>query len=353
MELPPKSNLEKWFSYTSGLPTPDNMVQWGWVSLIGSALQRRVWLPPDHKPIFPNNYICFVSPPGVGKSLIIDEVSSFARHWKIGDNKEMMEERFSLKEHKLAADAMVSADKDRADKVSSKTAGANKEMVKSNLIPIAADATTYEALVLAFGTCYGRINYPELINGTETIGTYGHSSLCFLLKELGSLLRKRTNDTVTFLLGLYDCPLDYEYDTVSREKDRIRRGCLNILAATNPSFMNQIFEERLIDDAFLSRTVFVYAPKNRHPVRRIPQLTAEQEQYGKDLRQHILKLSTLYGCVQMSPEADKYIEDFCVDVEQGKNKRMSQHPKLIHFKSRLWVHLQKLMLALHFGESTE
>ena len=50
------------------------------------------------------------------------------------------------------------------------------------------------------------------------------------------IMRKKTNDTVNLLLGLYDCPDDYEYVTKNSGEDRVKRGCVNLLAGTTPGF---------------------------------------------------------------------------------------------------------------------
>jgi len=349
------TNLEKWRSYTDGLPTPDRMIDWAFYSMIASALQRRVWLDSNNDPVFLSNYIFFVSPPGIGKTLVINKVEEILRHWKHGDNQSLLEAKFSDTTHKAVVEGIIERDGKVADKATLKSSQEDSEIVRPYLIPIAADATTYEALVLNFGKCYRRINF-KIYNAKaekDIIQVYGHSSLCFLLKELGSLLRKRTNDTVTLLLGLYDCPTDYEYDTVTREKDRIRKGCLNILGATNPEFMNEIFNEKLIDPAFLSRSIFVYASKNRKPVSKIQPLSKEQLDCQNDLKQHVLKLTTLYGLVEYDPGVDELVHEWFIKHEEQPHLRASQSPKLQHYYSRKLLHLKKLAGMIHFGETCE
>lgn len=331
------------------------MVDWAWISMIAAALQRRVWLDSNDDPLFASNYIMFVSPPGIGKSLIINKVDEIIRHWKHGDNQTLIEAKFSDTSQKAIVSVITETDAKRAEGTSVKSHQEDSEIVRPYLIPLAADATTYEALILNFGKCYRRINFKEYNEKAEKeiMQVYGHSSLYFLLKELGSLLRKRTNDTVTLLLGLYDCPTDYAYDTVTRERDRIRKGCLNILGATNPSFMNQIFDEKLIDPAFLSRTIFVYAAKNRKPVSKIPPLTQEQKQYQRDIKDHVLKLTTLYGLVKMGEGVDEWVHEWFCKHESQPESRSSANPKLAHYYSRKIVHMKKLAMSLHFGESID
>lgn len=346
--------MQKWYNYTIGLPTPDSMVQWSWISLISSCLQRRVWLGSIDDPLFANNYIFFVSPPGVGKSLIISKVTDALRHWKLGDNQTIMDSMFTEASHKAAVESIAEIDKKAASGEEHQSNNVQSDIIQPSLFPVAPDATTYEALVLSFGKCFRRVNYPrDNKDGSKGVGVYGHSSLSFLLKELASLLRKRTDDTVTLLLGVYDCPMDYEYNTVSRQSDRIRKGCLNILGATNPGFMNKIFNDGLIDDAFLSRSIFVFATKNRKVVSKIESLTPEQDKMRQDIRDHILKLSVLYGEAKTSPETDKWMYEWLCDHEEHPERRQVKNPKLAHYYSRKLVHVKKTAMALHFGESTD
>lgn len=348
------TNLEKWREYTSALPTPDNMVDWAWLFVVASSLERRVWLGPEHEQLFPNMYICFVSRPGIGKSFIIRYASNMLRRWYRGDNKEIINSYFVTPAHKAVAEMSSEQDKKTAEDNQTKSKETQLEVVKPYLIKMTADATTYEALVVAFGKAVGRINYVKKDkDGNPGIGLYIHCSLCSILPEFGSLLRKRANDTVTFLLGVYDCPVDYDYETISRGRDRIRKGCLNLLAATNPSFMQETLDEKLVNEAFVSRIFYIFANKNRKPVSRIPELTPEQKLHRDDLEAHILKLTTLYGQVSMSEETWEYIHNWWCESELHPDKRASNSPKLEPFNARYLIHMQKVALALHFSETTE
>lgn len=348
------TNWEKWRSYTDALPTPDNMVDWAWLFTVSSALERRVWIGPEHEKLFPNMYVCFVSKPGIGKSFVIRYVSNMLRRWNRGDNSTIINALFHNPAHKVVAEMSSEQDKQTAEINQVKSKDSQAEAVKPYLIKMTADATTYEALVVAFGKAIGRINYVKKDEeGNAGIGLYIHCSLCSILPEFGSLLRKRANDTVTFLLGVYDCPMDYDYETITRGRDRIRKGCLNLLAATNPSFMQETLDEKLVNEAFVSRIFYIFASKNRKAVSRIPELTSEQKVHKEELENHILKLTTVYGQVTMSEETWKFIHEWWCEVEGHPERRSSTNPKLDPYYGRKMMHMQKVALAMHFSESTE
>lgn len=350
------TNFDRWRAYTSGLSSPQNYIDWSWLYMVGAALQRRVWLGPDHQPCFPNKYVIFVGEPGIGKGLPINQVMLFLKHWKKKDAPRLtVEDTGLLKQEIDNANVVHEADeiKSTQKEYQGKAKGA-KDVIEPLLLPMAADATTYEALTLAVGESFRMSNFVDhKPDGTKKLGWYGHSSLCFVLPELASLFRKRTEDTINYMLGLYDCPLDYEYATLTRGKDRVRRGCLNVLAGTTPSFMQSTFDDKLADEGFNSRTFYIYAKENRKNQFFIPALTPEQEQYRTDLLAYIRRLSTLYGNVKVDEETWQYLQSWWEEQEKNKDKRVNKSVKLKPFYSRMNIHVMKIAMAFHFSESLE
>lgn len=350
------TNYEKWLAYTSGLSSPQNFIDWGWLYMISAALQRRVWCGPDHQQLFPNMYVILVGRPGIGKGLVIKEISNCLRYWPLELSK-ASEKAAVTEDEKEFAQSVQETDLNQAQKNEYQGKVKAADMAKPLLIPVCADAITYEALIGAVANSYRRISYlnPEATDESRNrLKVYGHSSICFVLPELSSLMRKRTEDTVNYLLGLYDCPLDYEYVTKNSGRDRVRRGCINIIAGTTPSFIQNTFNDRLMDEGFSSRTFYIYAQKNRKNQFWIPKLTAEQDSYKKEILDHIKELTTLYGHIHIDQETESFLEEWW---NQQENDRSSAHTngniKLIPYYSRKNIHVMKVAMALHFGESTE
>ena len=346
------TNYERWKSYTSGLPSPDNYLDWSWYYTVTAALQRRVWLGPAHQPCYPNMYVILVGPPGLGKGLSIKAVTSMLKHWTL-DTSKGNEKLATSPEKAAVVEAAVSENLKNASATEQQGTGKGpKDLIKPLLIPVCADAITYEALVQAVAQSYRYINYVEEVNGQPKLRAYGHSSLCFVLEELSSLMRKRTNDTVNYLLGLYDCPVDYEYSTITRGKDRIRRGCLNLIAGTTPAFMQSTFDEDLIGEGFTSRTFYVYSNKNRFYQMWLPPLTPEQEQHKTDLLTHVKKLTSLYGPARISDATRQWMQEWWEKYNEKKEWK-NKSPEMIPYYARKNIHVMKLAMALHFGEDAE
>lgn len=349
------TNKERWDAYTSGLPCPDNYLEWGWYFTVSASLQRRVWMPPSHQKCFSNLYVILVGPPGVGKGLTIKAVSSILKHWTLDvfkANEKVTADPVNAATVEMSIASNLKAAKEIEFQGNHK---GPKDIIKPLLIPVCADAITYEALVMAVAGTYRYINYldpPNAVSDKPTLKSYGHSSECFLLEELGSLLRKKSNDTVTYLLGLYDCPDDYEYTTVSRGKERVRRGCLNILAGTTPSFMSATFDDTLIGEGFTSRTNFIYAARNRKNVWTLPQLTKEQEQYRDELREHVKRLTTMYGEAKVSPTTEKWLEEWW-DNYNRTDGFQNKAQELIPYYARKNINIKKLTMCRWFGEHAD
>lgn len=298
-------------------------------------------------------YVILVGRPGIGKGLAIREVSSALSYWKL---KDAIKYNSKLDEvQKLTADSVLQSDIENAQSNELQASNKKNAIVDPLLIPLAADATTYEALVSAVASSYRRINYIAFDEKIQqnVLKIYGHSSLCFSLQELSSLLRARTNDTVNYLLGLYDCPEDYTYDTKTKGKDRVRRGCLNLLAGTTPSFMRSIFDSKLVDEGLSSRTFFIFSEKNRKSVFFIPELTDEQKQHKKELYDHIRQLTGLYGKARVSQQTWDFLADWWDNYEKSLDNRSNNSVKLMPYYSRKNIHVMKVAMAIHFAESLD
>lgn len=349
------TNYQNWRIYTDGFVSPDSYIDWGFYYLIAASLQRRVWLT-DHSPIYPNMYVLLVGDPSVGKGLVVKQVASILRHHKLPDPTSNRQVQSLQGTDKTTMETIASEDYKTAQEREG-TYNAGKEPYKKNfdrplLIPVAADASTYEALVRALAKSLRHINYKKFdakLN-KEVLGIYAHSSICFCLEEISSLFRKRTEDLVHFLLETYDCG-DYEYDAKTPGlSDRVKKCCLNFFGGTTPAFMQECFEDALLTEGFSSRTFFIFAANNRKTAFFVPDLTPEQISARESIIAHVEKLSKLYGPVHIDPEDKDWLELWW---KKAQIQRPNISPKLNPYYGRKNMHVAKLGMALHFAESTE
>lgn len=343
IDLSHMTNWDKWQLINVNSPAPDSFINFGFYYMIAAALQRRVWLGSENKPLFPNIYVMLVGRAGIGKGIVIKPVSKILKHHRKSAIRQQEEQQANREKTELekAVDELQGSILDTTIK-------AKKREADDMLIPIAPDATTYEALCASLAGAFRAINY---VKPDGKKGVYGHSSLAFTSEEAGALFRKKTEDVVNLLLQAYDCG-DYSKETKTQGNDYIKRCCLNFLAGTTPDFMQQIFNDDLINQGFSSRTFFIFAINNRKYVWQTGEETEEQKQCEKDLIAHVLSLSKLYGQMSFSPEADAYLKQWW-EREQVDNLvswRKNASNKLDAYYARKDNHMKKMCMIIHCSE---
>lgn len=347
------TNLDRWMSYTEALPSPENYVRWAWIYLISASLQRRVWCPPTDRPVYPNVYITLVGKAAIGKGNVIRSVQKLLSYHKLETNKRSFK-ALNADDQKLL-DTLLAMEQDEMVKQQAAERAKGMSYKEKLLIPIGADAVTYEALVHQMAGCISRLpfNWINPKSGKLEMNVASHSSLAFVLEEMASLFRKNTESLVNFLLQAYDAGESYEYDTKNSGRDRITKLCLNILAGTTPEFMQETFDDRLISQGYSSRNFFIYAARNRKIEFFLDASSSNQSGHERDLLIHIKKLSELYGECIVEPDTKKWLKEWITDFIEHPEKRTTKSPKLEAFSGRMNIHIMKVAMAFHFGEVTD
>jgi len=348
------SLFDKWHLYMKDISSPDCFIDMSFYYMIGAALQRRVWLGPPDKPVFANTYIILVAEPGVGKGLVIKPVTDILKFHKISPETEaqknlnidrMIENLKATNPDPNLLDALYKS-RDALANIGNPIKNIKRER---NLIPVAADSTTYESLVQVHAASVSKINVTpcEMAPG----GLYTHHSLCFSLEEISSLFRKNQQAIVNYLLVAYDCSNEYVYETKSSGTDRIRKCCLSLFGGTTPNFMQKTFDESLLTEGFSSRTWFVYGAEPRHNYFDIPPLSPEQKNARHDIIDRIKVLSTLFGQTTYTEEAREFLEDYFRNI--FPKRKTNPLEVLKPYYSRKNIHVRKLSMALHFADNDD
>jgi hypothetical protein len=373
-ELPQK-NIDKWRYFLSDCPSPNDYINFGFYFMIASALQRKVWVGDELNALYPNIYVVFVGAAGIGKGLVLKQITSCLRHWPYEQH------RVTAAPTNLAAPSKEMATYKSVVAVGKKTIAANEEVAelskaayeeqaeavamtmslkdqkeyndkneKQYLIPCGPDTTTFERLIQKLSESFRRIDYPKSYpDGRPGVGIYGHSSLSVQLEEMGTLFRKKTEDIVTLFQKAYDCG-DIEYETISRRKDYVKKCCLNFCAGATPDFMRQVFNDELFNQGISSRGWFIYAHSNRFSRMFFSDYTESQLAARLHILGHIKKLAKVYGRVTFSPEAVVYLKHFW-EVKHDSGHRNNYSEKLNYYYSRLNIHIQKLAMIVHFADA--
>lgn len=344
---------EAWDLYTRDITSPQSYLDFGLYYIIAASLQRRVWCGPAHRPLFPNIYIILVGEPGLGKGLVIKPVTDFLKYHKLR-NPEEAAQKVKTPDYEEVDPALVEA----LNHANYATAAEGKPQQRRStyqeklIIPIAADSTTYEALLQDISRSTRFINYKkwDAVRQKAKMEIYIHASLAFCLEEISSLFAKHTESVVNSLLKLYDCG-DYTRKTKTQGEDIIKNSCLNFFGGTTPNFIKSIFNDQLLTEGFASRAWFVFEHSNRFNTLMSPELTPEQEAARKLIIDHIEKLTKLYGPVKFAPDAWAYLENWWTNIHPIKKPNPSL--KLISYYARKNIHVQKMAMILHFMEDAE
>lgn len=353
------TNFQKWRIYTSGLTSPNSFIDFGWYYLISSALQRRVWIPPSHKPVFPNQFMAYVANPGVGKGLVTSTIMTILKYHRLKDPNESATIINGNKTGDIA-DAIDRTLIESAAAINYTMGGQYERRGSGNkshdterptILPVAPDASSYEALVTSTAKALRLKRYIEFDPKVQRNITklYTHSSICFCLEELSSMFRKRAEDVVYFLQQAYDCG-DYAKDTKSQGCDRIQKCCVNIIGGTTPETMRKIFKDGLLNEGYASRTIHIFEGRDRKTQMFIPDLSELQKRAYDDILAHILILTDLYGQVQLEQQTVDWLEDWWHKQQEA---RLGISDKLMDYYARKKMHVMKMGMAIHFSESTD
>ena len=248
------TNLERWRFYMKDITSPDIFIDMGFYYMISAALQRRVYLGSDERPLFPNLYIILVADPGIGKGLVIIPVAQFLKHHKMKRlklpgvkmptpdeslNEDMMnalmEEYAQVNNLTLPGIGMDGRSKDGQGSSAQDSITKKKLTDEPLVIPMSADAITYEGLVRNNARAIRSVVPPAngVASGLAKNGVYTHSSICFCLEEISSLFRQHTHDVVNYLIRTYDCG-DYRYETKTQGIEQVKNTCVNLFGGTQP-----------------------------------------------------------------------------------------------------------------------
>lgn len=344
-------NFDAWQLLNRETTSPQSYIDWCFYYMIAAALQRRVWMGNEnHRPLYSNIYVTLVGPPACGKGMAINPMSKILRYHKLqkpGHNSNRDEVSKEMLHNETEITQLLAADPELAKKFDNVRKAAKEEHLT---IPMGANATTFESLAETIAGSVRYINYKRYDKALakEITDTYSHCSLAFVLTELSSLFKRQSENIVNLITDMYDC-VPYTYKTKTKGTDHIAKGCLNFLAGTTFSYMEEVFSDRIINEGYASRSFFVVESKARFFRWDVDQLDKEQEQAEKDLIQYVKKLTTIYGEVHFSKEANDFLRQWWeVDMQAGV--RANLDPKLEPYYGRKNIHVKKMAMVLHFSE---
>lgn len=273
--------IDLFYEYTDNRPTPALFRKWAGIGIVAGALERKTWVHTLGSNLYPNLYVLLVSPPGLGKTVMIDEVTKF---WG------------SMKDHYLAPSSM-------------------------------SRASLADAL---------RESERHIIRPQDTPSIINFNSLLISINELSTIMPEYNNDFMGTMTDLYD---GKRYGEKKRGNDLsyvLEHPQLNLIAGTTPSYLNGIMPEGAWDQGFISRVIMVYSGEVelKDLFTEIDKKTKEFDRLAEELK----AIGTMYGRMQFHPDAAAAITAWY----RKKGPPIPDHPKLIWYNTRRTAHLLKL-----------
>lgn len=283
--------LRNWITgfrdYTKNMGVPELFKSWAAVSTISGALERRCKLMTALGPLYPNLFVVLVSPPGIGKSVIIKSVADF---WtKMGNLN-------------VAPSSMTRA-------------GMIDFMVKTKRV--------------------------ELMDG---LPNEVHSLLC-AASEFGNLVPIYDNAWLNTLNDIYDCGSYFSDMTRSLGEMRLDNPHMVILAGTQPKYLDNLLPETAFGMGFTSRIIMVYAGEKQY--KSLFEKVIKSTTLGDYLNLDLTRIAEMKGDFFLTPEARTLWDDL---APKGFPPAPN-HSKLQHYNSRREAHMLKLMMCFSAAEN--
>lgn len=283
--MPSTRRLSSWLdgfnNYTKHMNNPPLLRKWAGVAAVSGALRRRCCLRTAKGLLAPNVFVLLVTPPGVGKSNIIDVVYDF---W-----------------------------------------------VKVEGLHVAPSSTTRAGLIDLLGDARD-------VDVSTQLPIISHSLLC-ASREFGNLVPMYDNAWLNILNDLYDCGPMFSDMTRKYGKLEMEKPHLCILAGTQPKYLENLLPDAAFGMGFTSRLMMVYA--GRQPYVSLFDNINKSKQLEKYLLEDLQTIAKLQGEFFLTPEAVDAWEELAVQDFPP----IPTHTKLLNYNARRPAHMLKAMMC--------
>lgn len=286
--MPPWPDFIQQFMFlTEGALSPDIFRRWSAISLVGGALERRVWIKNGPRVAYPNLYVLLVAAPGIGKQ-VIDTVRDL---WK-----EVFEPGMKLRAFHVAP----------------------HNMTKASLLDSLAKAKTTRL--------------------TPDGPAITYHSLLVAAEEFSVLLPTYDLEYIGALNYVFNNPSDY---TETRRTGTVRELSiehpqLNILGGAQPSYFIATFPEEAWATGFARRLIMVYSAEET--IRNIFEEQDIPESLRESVKTQLGVISQLWGQCKIHPQAQQCF----LDWHMAGGPPVPGHSKLAHYVRSRSHHLLKL-----------
>lgn len=272
--------------FTLDSMSPELFRLWCAITLVGGALERRVWAMTKVGPVYGNLFTLLVAPPGVGKGIIEKARECWTLSTKPGTK---------LPAFHVAPDSMTKA----------------------------ALMDTLAISKSVFLTKKAPVIYHSLLIASEEFSVLVPS---YDMEYIGSLNSIWNNKA-----------LHSEQRRYGKNSElRIENPQLTILAGTQPSYMASLFPEEAWNSGLARRLMMIYV--GDHPVEDIFGASVDNQLAKAKVLHKLGAMSELYGEITWHPEAMEELRAWNL----AGGPPAPTHTKLVHYNRSRTFHVIKL-----------
>jgi len=285
--------LSAYLQYSEHTEPPLSFHIWTALSIMGTALQRKVYLKWGFNTLYPNMYVVFIGPSACGKGLAM----------------------------RLGKDLLSGI----------------------QTVNLASESITREALIQDI-----KNSESQFIDPSDDLAKY-HSSLGVFSEELSVFLGQCNVKFIADLTDWFDCKDQWTYRTKGQGTDSINCVCLSILGASAPDWLRSILPPEAFGGGFTSRIIFVVEEGKRQRIADPtidPKILAMRKYLIEDLEQ----INLLAGRMQFHEKTMELYTKWYLDAE--KNVPIKD-PTFAGYCERRAVHLLKLSMICSASRSDE
>ena len=282
--------------YTGELTSPHIFRLWTAISTIAGVLERRVWVNSVGKRTYPNMFLMLVAPPGIGKSVAINEAVSI---WSAAGT-------INIAPNSLPGKGLIDELED-------------EKKQKTAVDP-------------------------------ETDKRESYHTMSIPAPEMGTLIPSHDLGFLSMLNELFDCGPHYNERTRTGGQHYIEKPHVNLIVGTQPKYLGSTFPEEAFGMGFTSRVVMIYSADEVRVDDLFDDSSTgrDKDTYDK-LVKHAQEASELIGPFEVTQEAKKAFMDW---YSEGMPPQ-PQHSKLAHYNTRRQFHLMKLIQIFSVSRSLE
>lgn len=298
--------LESFMEFTSPLPTPETYRIWSALTLISSALARRVWLRANSRlPLcYPNLLTLLAGDPGIGKDVAINKV----------------------------ADIIYAAMQQAGSTVVARLGG---------------ESISPKGLIDKLAHSDSKQSFSYMEDGEKKTADF--HSLTFCIGELGTAMPEYDPRLVPVINDLYNNKKSYD-DTIRGIEVHVPNPHITMLLGNQPNTLAEVLPEKAFRMGLTSRIIFVFA---NNPVihdlfvEKEEELTWDAELESK-LANDYIELAKMTGPFKATPTAQQMINEF-------NRERPAPVPtqRFKDYNVRRPLHAQKVAMCISAAESPE